>query len=406
MYHALLQAAERERRPMRLVVPAEADRVELLGEFTRIYHVAAPRSPFFDSQYRLILPHRFLFPFPTTIRKIIEREQPDLIEICDKVILSWLAGVIRKHWMPRAGRPLLVGLSCERLDDNLAAYVSPRWRDASSFFMRQIYRQLFDRHIAVSSYVAEELLDDAETAKDRVTVLPMGVEVDAFGPQHRNERLRRYLLKKSGGGDSARLLLYAGRLSQEKNIGLLVEMMRSLGATGGEGAGHDYRLLIAGRGPLESWLKEAARNSDGRIVMLGHLSNRKALAQLLANTDAFIHPNPREPFGIAPLEAMCSELPLVAPSQGGVMAYCTSQNSWLAEPDGASFAAAVRAVFEDPVARSTRVQEAHRTALAHVWDKIAGQFFDTYDRFHEDHQVGPCVHEVDDWEHPERTPAW
>ncbi len=37
------------------------------------------------------------------------------------------------------------------------------------------------------------------------------------------------------------------------------------------------------------------------------------MAELLANTDVFIHPNPREPFGITPLEAMCSELPLWRP---------------------------------------------------------------------------------------------
>ncbi|MGO8818171.1 MAG: glycosyltransferase [Terriglobia bacterium] len=39
------------------------------------------------------------------------------------------------------------------------------------------------------------------------------------------------------------------------------------------------------------------------------------MAELLANSDAFIHPNPHEPFGITPLEAMCSELPVVAPSR-------------------------------------------------------------------------------------------
>jgi alpha-1,6-mannosyltransferase len=382
MYHALLQAAERRRRPMRLVVPAEFDRVESLGEFTRIYHLAAPRSPLFDSQYRLLLPHRFLLPFPSSIRRIIEDEQPDVIEICDKYALPWLAGVIRKRWMPRVGRPLLVGLSCERMDDNLATYVGPRWRGAASLFMKRVYRALFDRHIAVSSYVAEELLDKEEVAGERVAVLPMGVDTGYFGPQHRSVEARCGLLKKAGGTDRTRLLLYAGRLSPEKNIRLLVDMMLALANARRRRQAQDYRLLVAGRGPLGPWLQEQAQHLNGRIVLLGHLSDRKPLAELLANTDAFVHPNPREPFGIAPLEAMCSELPVVAPSQGGVMAYCGAQNAWLAEPDGPSFAASVRAVFGDETTRAVRVAEGRRTALAHNWSAIAEQFFDTYDIFH------------------------
>jgi len=146
-------------------------------------------------------------------------------------------------------------------------------------------------------------------------------------------------------------------------------------------------LLVAGRGPLEPWLQEQAQHLSGRIVLLGHVSDRKELAELLANSDAFIHPNPHEPFGITPLEAMCSELPLVVPSQGGVMAYCGPQNAWLAEPIGPSFAASVRARFDDQEARAARVAEGRRTALAHNWNAIAGQFFLTYDSFYSGYQA-------------------
>jgi len=406
MYHALLHAAERQRRPMRLVVPAEADRVEHWGEFTRIYHVEAPRTPLFDSQYRLLLPHRFLLPFPTAIRRIIESERPDLIEICDKCALSWLAGAVRKHWIPRVGRPLLVGLSCERLDDNLAVYVGPRWRGAASLFMKQVYRRLFDRHIAVSSYVAEELLEETEVVAEHVTVLPMGVDADFFGPRHRSAEARRRLLQKVSGSDRTRLLLYAGRLSREKNLQLLVDTMLALGSANGKRRAHDYCLLVAGRGPLEPWLQEQAGSLDGRIVMLEHVSDRKVLAELLANTDAFIHPNPREPFGITPLEAMCSGLPLVAPSQGGVTTYCNADNAWLAEPNGPSFAASVRAIFDDPITHAARVSQGRRTALAHDWKEMAGQFFNTYDSFYRSHQVGLGAHEAENLELAERRPVW
>jgi alpha-1,6-mannosyltransferase len=225
-------------------------------------------------------------------------------------------------------------------------------------------------------------MDGTEMPGNRVTVLPMGVSAEDFGPQHRSAEVRRRLLDTVGGTEQTRILLYAGRLAREKNIRLLTETMLALGGPQARGA-PDYRLLVAGRGPLEAWLLEQARGLDIRIVLLGHVSGRKEFAELLANADAFIHPNPCEPFGITLLEAMCSELPMVAPCRGGVMDYCGAQNAWLAEPDGLSFAAAVRAVFGDEATRRARVAEARRTALAHDWDKIARLFFDTYDRFHQ-----------------------
>jgi alpha-1,6-mannosyltransferase len=51
---------------------------------------------------------------------------------------------------------------------------------------------------------------------------------------------------------------------------------------------------------------------------LGYIADRELLADILANCDVFLHPNPHEPFGIAPLEAMASRLALVAPDSGGV----------------------------------------------------------------------------------------
>ena len=83
-YLALLENANRLRRPMRLVVPGDVDRVEEAGDFGRIYYVQAPRTPVFDRRYRLILPHTFLFPSPNGLRHILRMEQPDLVEVCDK----------------------------------------------------------------------------------------------------------------------------------------------------------------------------------------------------------------------------------------------------------------------------------------------------------------------------------
>jgi alpha-1,6-mannosyltransferase len=120
----------------------------------------------------------------------------------------------------------------------------------------------------------------------------------------------------------------------------------------------------------------------GRIHLLGHIANRKDLADLYANCDALVHPNPREPFGIAPLEAMASGLPVVAPRAGGVLSYANPGNAWLAEPTGTDLAAAVRKVFADDVDKAVKTGQALRTAANFDWPQVAAVFFDLYDDLH------------------------
>ena len=80
-YHALLEAANRLQRPLRLVVPGEAEGAQEVGEFGRIYQVKAPPNPFFDRRYRLIYPHTFLFPNSRGLRRVLQIERPDLVEV-------------------------------------------------------------------------------------------------------------------------------------------------------------------------------------------------------------------------------------------------------------------------------------------------------------------------------------
>src|SRR5574339_596131 len=91
-YNKLLEAANRRRRFVRLIVPGEGDCVEEVGEFGRIYFVKANYSPIFDKRYRLMLPwNTYLFD-KAPIKTILREESPDLIEIGEKYTLSLMAG--------------------------------------------------------------------------------------------------------------------------------------------------------------------------------------------------------------------------------------------------------------------------------------------------------------------------
>ena len=377
-YRALLSAADDRERRMRLVVPAADDGVEMVGRWCRIDYLKARPAPAFDRQYRMLTPWSYLRPGRSRLATILCEERPDLVEICDKYSLFYLAALIRKGLVPRLPRPVLVGLSCERMDDNVAAYVSAGapGRAFCRWYLRHIYGPPFDYHLANSEYTAGELRTALwDRRPGFIQVCPMGVDVSRFTPALRDEALRSRLLGAAGGTDASTLLLYAGRLAPEKNVLLLIEALEILAGD----AARDFRLVLAGQGPQAAAIdREAARRTPGRVLRLGAVDDRDWLARCYASADVFVHPNLKEPFGIAPLEAMASGVPVVLPSGGGVLSYASERNAWLADAGGASFAAAIGAAAAWP--DRARVARALQTAQAHQWSAVAARWFDLYDR--------------------------
>jgi len=367
-YRALMDQAVREGRRMTLVVPAARTWYERVGQLGRIYYLAAPPSPLFDGRYRVLWPHRYLRPSVSAIWRILEREQPDLVEICDKYALVYLGGLIKGRARGRP-RPTVVGLSCERMDDNVAAWL--RWMPAGRTFahayMKRVYLPQFDAHIANSEYTAEELRMHAAPGKP-IHVCPMGVERELFGPWRARRTAR--------AGEA--VLVYAGRLSPEKNVDLLPRIARELTMLGVA-----FRLIVAGEGPSRAALERASQAmAPGRVSFVDHLRSRDELADLLADADLFIHPNPREPFGIGPLEAMASGTPVVAPSAGGVLEYAGPANAWLCEAEPRAFAWTIDRALRAPALRQARTAAALRTADAFAWPAIASRMLALYEHIH------------------------
>lgn len=410
-YNRLLEAANRHRRPVSLIVPGAEDVLEKVGEYGRIYYVKAKPAPVFDKRYRLLLPFHYL-KGETPVRKILEAELPDVIEIGEKYTLSLLAGVIRKGYFKPLNRPLLVHFSCERMDDNLRAFVSgsPPARWFARRVMGNYVFPMFDYHLANSEYTAQELRDAVSNEKnprrskmffdfchrffcasdlpvdERIFVNQCGADTELFGINRKNPAKRKEILTEAGFPENSTVLLYAGRLSPEKNVAFLPEVLRSLlKFYNYDSQRHEYRLLIAGDGPLKNWLAEKLANvAPGKFKILGHVADREKLADIYANSDIFLHPNPREPFGIAPLEAMASGLPVVAPDSGGVLSYANDENAWLAETEVEGYFAAVRDVFNDDANRARKIENALETSRRYSWENSTDRLFALYDEMYED----------------------
>ena len=406
-YNNLLEAANRHERYVRLIVPGEKEEIEEVGKYGKIYYVPAKYSPIFDKRYRIIMPWQYL-PVDSIIRRILINEMPDVIEVTDKYSLSIIGAMIRVNKFEEIGRPMLVHFSCERMDDNISSFITGgnfgRW--FSRRLMGNYNFPNYDFHIANSPYTAAEFYDAVEKSENprrwdwffnwcwrvfkapripleqRIAVCPRGVNAEQFSPERGSAEVKREMRERAGVPAKSIVLLYAGRISPEKNVELLPDLMELLA----KDSGKDYRLLIAGAGPKADWLREESeKRVPKKIVQLGHL-DKETLADYYANCDVFVHPNPREPFGIAPLEAMASGVPTLAPNAGGLLAYASNENAWLVEPTAENFAAAVREIIADEPLRNRKIERAFETVRANTREISTDRLFETYDRMYTDFQ--------------------
>lgn len=410
-YDRLLKAANRHERYVSLIVPGEEDRLEKVGDFGKIYYVAAKPAPFFDRRYRLMMPWHFL-NHGTPIRKILLAERPQMIEIYDNYALTYLAGMTRMGLFARLGRPMFVYFTGERFDTIFKSFVANG--RFGTWFSRRLMGNynlpMFDFYIANSPYVAEELFESVGTERnprrserffnfcwdffkavkvpfeDRVAVCPRGVDTEFFTPDRRSVKRRSEICRSAGVPDNAKLVLSSTRLSPEKNVELLPEMFEELVRT----SDVDFRFLVAGDGPRSEWLRQQAeRKFPGKMVLVGHL-DKDDLADHYANVDVFVHPNPREPFGNVGLEAMASGAALVVPNSGGVLTYANETNAWTVEPNAVSFAAAIVEAVTNPELRSTKVAGAIETARQNNDELAMGRLLQTYDCMYEEFTQNPA----------------
>jgi glycosyltransferase involved in cell wall biosynthesis len=97
-----------------------------------------------------------------------------------------------------------------------------------------------------------------------------------------------------------------GRLSAEKDIGTLREVLRAMPET---------RLAIVGDGPTRH---ELERHFRGTAVYFAGYMSGEALAAAYASADLFVMPSKTETLGLVLMEAMAAGCPVVACRAGGI----------------------------------------------------------------------------------------
>lgn len=150
--------------------------------------------------------------------------------------------------------------------------------------------------IAVSEAVRQSLTD-FDVRPSKLQVIRNGIDPDAWSPVCRStvERLFTFL--------------FLGRLTEEKGVPLLLEVARALeGRT-------DLQITMAGEGPLQAAVAEAAGRAGSVLTFLGRQEDVLSLYQ---SADAVLMPSLSEGLPMTALEGMACGLPILASSVGGI----------------------------------------------------------------------------------------
>ena len=268
-----------------LVIPGAKTEL-IVGERSRIYSIHSPlvsRS----SRYRALLNLR-------AVGEIIEREQPDIIESSDPYQVGWKAvSVGRLLKIP------IVGFYHSHFPEAYLRGPARFLLAAAQEYVRKLYNQ-FEATFVPSEPLARVLED---WGVRNVRMVNLGVNTESFCPDADDwfETRRSFGLKPD-----RKLLLYVGRLAQEKNTETLFASFEMLEKR----QPHEFELLIIGDGPEREHLRQLQTQS-GNVKWIPYCTDSLELARFYRAADLFVHPGVQETFGLVALESQACGTPVV-----------------------------------------------------------------------------------------------
>ncbi len=166
------------------------------------------------------------------------------------------------------------------------------------------------RTTVVSEAAAKRFIKDRVIPARKLAVIYNGIEPAMFSAAMSKEDKNR-LRKELNLPVDTFLLLAVGSLTTQKGY---LDLLRAIASM--QGLPTAFNLVIAGSGPLENLLKSLAAELDllGKVQFIGHSDD---VPRLMAAADALVLTSLWEGLPGVVMEAMASELPVVATAVGG-----------------------------------------------------------------------------------------
>lgn len=211
----------------------------------------------------------------------------------------------------------------------------------------------------ITDKLFQEAIAKFPDLKDKISIAPMGVDTDHFSP---GAKARPAKTTPFVWFSCARLNPVKGHDTVTQALGLLKERTK-----------RPFRIVIAGeddqfgkgyRKELESLIKDAG--ASDQITLLGAVSQDRVLEELRA-ADGFVLASRHEPLGVAYMEAMACELPVIGTDAGGVAELIDTGTDGILVPpgDAEALADAMAGIMADEGRAKTLGKAARQKIIDH-----------------------------------------
>ncbi len=229
-----------------------------------------------------------------------------------------------------------------------------------------------DHFITDSQFIKNEIIEVLGVADKRVTVIPLGV-TEQFKPRNRNKILP--ILDKYNLNEKNYILL-VGSIEPRKNIKHFIEAYTYLP----ESLKKHFKIIHIGP---SGWLNTEINNkikqleSKGQFKALGYLPENELVA-LYSGAYVFAFPSIYEGFGLPPLEAMASGVPVLASNISSIPEV-VGDCGVLTDPfdvDKMSFD--LERILTDNQLRSLLIKTGPKQAKQFSWDNCVNKTVEVY----------------------------
>jgi D-inositol-3-phosphate glycosyltransferase len=341
--------------------PALPD-VVAFGENARVIHLAAGEAaPLAKSALVETLPE-----FVCNLQRFRRQEGVDY-----QVVHShyWLSGWVGGHLARRWDVPHLVMFhTLARLKGH-----APQ-DDAEAENRAEVEERVIagaDRVIAATEHERRALVELYRARRDRVAVIPCGVDLDRFAPGDRDAARARLGL----AGD---VLLFVGRMDPIKGIDVL------LGAAALLKERPSLSVVLVGGSGAEPEMRRtrelAARLGIDHLVQFRGAVPQRELAEYYRAATLTVVPSRYESFGLVPLESLACGTPVVGSKVGGLPAVIQDGRNGVLVPwrTPLAFAEALARLLDDPAEMARLRADARGSVLRFGWAAIADQILGLY----------------------------
>lgn len=259
------------------------------------------------------------------LTRLLNELAPDRLEVSDRSTLRWTG-----RWARERGVGSIM-VSHESLAGLLGVWGMPH-RDSLADRLNRRTAETFDQIVCTTAFAAAEF---RRLGVPNLVEIPLGVNLRQFHPSRRDPAVRdRY------ARPDELLVVFCSRLSADKRPELAVDTVAALRAAKAPAV-----LVMAGDGARRAALAYRAARLPVRFA--GHITERDAVAALLASADVAVAPGPVETFGLAALEALACGTPVVANAASALPEVVGEAG--IAVPGTAeAFAEGVRKIMERP----------------------------------------------------------